>query len=51
MPQHCPASSCSVREANPHPAASDDFEDVVVGMPGMAAAEASGACWYHMDTF
>ncbi|CAE7252042.1 ZK353.1 [Symbiodinium natans] len=39
------------QSANPHPAASDDFEDVVVGMPGMAAAEASGACWYHMDTF
>ena len=28
-----------VAEANQHPAASDDFEDVVVGMPGMAGVE------------
>ena len=28
-----------VAEANQHPAASDDFEDVVVGMPGMAGLE------------
>ncbi|CAE7741931.1 TOR1L2 [Symbiodinium sp. CCMP2592] len=34
-----PANSSFFQSANQHPAASDDFEDVVVGMPGMAGVE------------
>ncbi|CAE7244223.1 TOR1L2 [Symbiodinium sp. KB8] len=34
-----PANSSFFQSANQHPAASDDFEDVVVGMPGMAGLE------------